>query len=416
MIKRVFGLLSLKSAVIFFCIFMATTVSAVTFPDSPKPFRYVNDYTNTLSEKQLDALEAKLVAYGKETSSQIAVVIVPTTGEYEISQYAFELGDKWGIGRKNLNNGVLLLIAKDDRKLFIAVGQGLQGVLTDALASQIIRNQIRPYFRNEQYAQGIDNGLDYIIAATKGEFAAQAEEENDFGDFVPFIMLALFILIVVMAEMNSRRPYVTPTNNHVLNDVLRKSMSDRRRNGRDGGGFGGGFGGLNALQVGDAVEQSFESFLAGLQGLVREIHRSAIVGREDEETNGHGRIGLFERGMCAVEELFERNEVAQALSHLLSIDGYHVVVHPITHHLFAFCGHSLGNFALVVWENKVHSAAMYVELFAQILAAHCRTLAVPTRETLAPRTGPAHDVFGLGAFPQGEVGLIALFAHAVELS
>ena len=82
---------------------MAAAVSAVTFPDSPKPFRYVNDYTKTLSEKQLDALEAKLEAYGKETSSQIAVVIVPTTGEYEISQYTFELGDKWGIGRKNLN-------------------------------------------------------------------------------------------------------------------------------------------------------------------------------------------------------------------------------------------------------------------------------------------------------------------------
>lgn len=243
MIKRVLGLLSLKSAVIFFCIFMATTVSAVTFPDSPKPFRYVNDYTNTLSEKQLGVLEAKLVAYSKETSSQIAVVIVPTTGEYEVSQYAFELGDKWGIGRKNLNNGVLLLIAKDDRKLFIAVGQGLQGVLTDALASQIIRNQIRPYFRNEQYAQGIDNGLDYIIAATKGEFAAQVEEENDLGDVVPFIILTLFILIVVMAEINSRRPYVSPTNNHVLNEVLRKSMSNRHRNGRDDGGFGGGFGG-----------------------------------------------------------------------------------------------------------------------------------------------------------------------------
>lgn len=247
MIKRVLGLLTLKSAVIFLSVFMAATVSAVTFPDSPKPFRYVNDYTKTLSAKELDALEAKLVAYGKETSSQIAVVIVPTTGEYEVSQYAFELGDKWGIGRKNLNNGVLLLISKDDRKLFIAVGQGLQGVLTDALASQIIRNQIRPYFRNEQYAQGIDNGLDYIIAATKGEFAAQAEEEKDFGDVVPFIMLALFILIVVIAEVNSRRAYVSPTNNHVLNEILRQSMSDRRRHGRGGGGFGGfgggGFGG-----------------------------------------------------------------------------------------------------------------------------------------------------------------------------
>ena len=247
MIKRVLGLLSLKSAVIFLGIFMATAVSAVTFPDSPKPFRYVNDYTKTLSAKELGALEAKLAAYGKETSSQIAVVIVPTTGEYEISQYTFELGDKWGIGRKKLNNGVLLLIAKDDRKLFIAVGQGLQGVLTDALASQIIRNQIRPYFRNEQYAQGIDNGLNYIIAATKGEYAAQQVEETDLGDYVPFIILALFILVVVIGEISWRRPYVSPTNNHVLNEILRQSMSNRRRNDRDGGGFGGfgggGFGG-----------------------------------------------------------------------------------------------------------------------------------------------------------------------------
>lgn len=241
MIKRVFGLVSLKSAVIFFCVFMAATVSAVTFPDSPTPFRYVNDYTKTLSEKQRDALEAKLVAYGKETSSQIAVVMVPTTGEYDVSQYAFELGDKWGIGQKKLNNGVLLLIAKDDRKLFIAVGQGLQGVLTDALASQIIRNQIRPYFRNEQYAKGIDNGLDYIIAATKGEYSAQVEEEDDFGDYIPFIMLALFILVVVIGEISRRRPYVSPSNNHVLNEALRQSLPSRR-NGRGGGGFGG-FGG-----------------------------------------------------------------------------------------------------------------------------------------------------------------------------
>ena len=120
--------------------------------------------------------------------------------------------------------------------------------------------------------------------------------------------------------------------------------------------------------------------------------------------------------MRAVEELFERDEVAQALSHLLSIDGYHVVVHPITHHLFAFCGHSLGYFALVMGEDEVHSATVNVEMFAQILPSHCRTLAVPTRKSLAPRTWPAHDVFGLGAFPQRKVGLITLFAHAVELS
>ena len=96
------------------------------------PFHYINDYTNTLSSEHKQILENKLIAYSKETSSQIAVVLVPTTGEYEIADYTFALGDKWGIGRKNLNNGVLMLIAKDDRKVFIATGQGLEGVLPDA--------------------------------------------------------------------------------------------------------------------------------------------------------------------------------------------------------------------------------------------------------------------------------------------
>ena len=104
-------------------------VSAAEFPPAPNPFHYINDYTNTLSAEHKQILENKLIAYSKETSSQIAVVLVPTTGEYEIADYTFALGDKWGIGRKNLNNGVLMLIAKNDRKVFIATGQGLEGVL-----------------------------------------------------------------------------------------------------------------------------------------------------------------------------------------------------------------------------------------------------------------------------------------------
>ena len=87
----------MKSAVIFSLIFFAQMVVAAEFPPAPNSFHYINDYTNTLSAEHKQILENKLIAYSKETSSQIAVVLVPTTGEYEIADYTFALGDKWGI-------------------------------------------------------------------------------------------------------------------------------------------------------------------------------------------------------------------------------------------------------------------------------------------------------------------------------
>ncbi|AKD37653.1 putative transmembrane protein [Pasteurella multocida subsp. multocida OH4807] len=230
----------LKSAVIFFSFFFTLSAFAAQFPPSPNPFQYVNDYTNTLSAREKGALEQKLIAYGKETSSQIAVVIIPSTEEYEISQYTFELGDKWGIGRKQLNNGVLMLIAKDDRKMFIGVGQGLEGVLPDAFLSQLIRHQITPYFKQGQYAEGINNGLNYLIAASKGEFDPnQVADEDSWEDYIPIFMVMVFILFVVLSDLRAT-PYISPTGH---NSSRRGSTFGRGSNYRGGGGSGGGFGG-----------------------------------------------------------------------------------------------------------------------------------------------------------------------------
>lgn len=235
----------LKSAVVFFVILMNSAFAA-EFPASPVPFRYVNDYTATLSENDRKVLENKLIQFSKETSSQVAVVIVPTTGDYDISQYTFELGDKWGVGRKEHKNGVLFLVAKNDRKVFIATGQGLEGVLPDAFLSQLIRQIILPNFKQGQYAAGIDQALDYIIAASKGEFAPQPEEEtSSFEDYIPFIMVCLFILFVLFGELSWRRDtYISPTNNHQIDELLRQSSKARRRGNAVGYGstFGGGFG------------------------------------------------------------------------------------------------------------------------------------------------------------------------------
>ncbi|WP_439290726.1 TPM domain-containing protein [Lonepinella koalarum] len=239
----------LKNMVFFIIFFTSFLVKATDLPDAPNPFRYVNDYTNTLSEQEKQYFENKLYQHGKETSSQIALVIIPTTGDEEIAQYTAQLGDKWGIGRKQLNNGVLLLVAKDDRKIFIATGQGLQGVLPDAFLSQVIRQGILPYFRQGQYAQGLNNGLEHIIAASKGEYAAQVEEEDLMDQIAPFIMVVIFVLFVLFGEISWRRkPYISPTTNHNLQNaaiIAASVLNSRRRDSRGGGGFGsgGGFGG-----------------------------------------------------------------------------------------------------------------------------------------------------------------------------
>lgn len=227
----------LKSAVFLLSFFCITQLWAATFPPAPTPFRYVNDYTNTLSANEKAFLEQKLQAYGKETSSQIAVVIIPSTEEYDIAQYAFELGDKWGIGRKQLNNGVLMLIAKQDRKMFIAVGQGLEGVLPDAFLSQLIRQQITPQFKQGNYAEGISQGLDYLIAASKGEFDPNSQPEEDWERFLPLVMIALFILFVFIGN---GREVVYVGNGGASG---RRSSHYRSGGGFGGGSFGGGSGG-----------------------------------------------------------------------------------------------------------------------------------------------------------------------------
>lgn len=234
----------IKSAVVLGFVFWMGMVSAAQFPPVPNPFRYVNDYTNTLSLAQQQSLENKLIDYGKATSSQIAVVIVPTTGEYEIADYTFALGDKWGIGRKQLNNGVLMLIAKNDRKVFIATGQGLEGALPDAFLSQVIRHAILPQFKQGQYAQGINDGLNDIIAASQGEYGAYQQEDGASDKYIPFIMVLIFIAFVLFGEYlyHKDEVYISPNQRDQLGRIVRQSTLSRRGGSGFGGGFGGGFG------------------------------------------------------------------------------------------------------------------------------------------------------------------------------
>lgn len=230
-------------------VLMITSVASwANYPTVPKPFRYVSDYTQTLSQTEWQTLEQALREYGQATSSQIAVVIVPSTQGEEVSTYSHTLFNQWGIGRSKQNNGVLLLIAKNDRKLFIATGRGLEGALPDAIASSIIRNDITPYFKQNLYGQGIAKGLSAIIAATKGEYApAPIEEESEFdiGELFFFLFFAVVLFIIFTNSQKGGR-YISPSQaNRIFREVKRGGFGGGFNSG-SGGGFSGGFGGGNS--------------------------------------------------------------------------------------------------------------------------------------------------------------------------
>lgn len=137
--------------------------------DVPKLTQRVTDLTSTLDAPQEQALETKLAAFESRKGSQIAVLLVPSTQPETIEQFGIRVVDVWKLGRKGVDDGVLLLIAKDDRKLRIEVGYGLEGALNDATAKRIVSEIIGPDFKRGAFYEGIDAGVDAIIKVIEGE-------------------------------------------------------------------------------------------------------------------------------------------------------------------------------------------------------------------------------------------------------
>ena len=135
---------------------------------------------------------------------------------------------------------------------------------------------------------------------------------------------------------------------------------------------------------------------------------------QDEEADRHCRIGLAQHRMIARKELIQRDEVAQRLTHLLAVDGDHVVVHPVVNHVIALRSDSLCDLTLMVREDQVHATTVNVKVIAQVFLTHSRTFAMPAGEAITPRRGPAHDVFRLGTFPKREIDRIVLLILTVE--
>lgn len=154
----------------------------------------VVDLTSTLSPAQRDALSQRLAEFESRKGSQIAVLLVPTTEPESIEEYGIRVVDKWKLGRKDVDDGALLLIAKNDRALRIEVGRGLEGVLTDAMSRRIIDNIIVPHFRTGNYAEGIRAGVDAIAALLEGEPLPPPPRAEDYGT-APALLPLLFVAL-----------------------------------------------------------------------------------------------------------------------------------------------------------------------------------------------------------------------------
>ncbi len=233
----------------------------VEYPKPSDPPRLVNDFTKTLDAGQVKTLEDKLVAFSDSTSTQIAVVVIETTADMPISDYTFELGNQWKIGTKGNENGVLLCIALNDKQLFIATGYGVEGALPDALCGKIIENDIRPFFKQGKYIEGIDNGVSKIINAVKGEpykATAQNRGYRKFKSGPIFFVLFFFVLIMLFKAISVRRYAISNGITffvawQLLNAATRTQSGRYSDFTRGGGSFGygsssnnssGGFGGF----------------------------------------------------------------------------------------------------------------------------------------------------------------------------
>ncbi len=196
-------------------------------PEIPTLTRHVTDLTGTLSSQEVGGLDSKLRQFEDSTSNQIVVLMIPTLGSASLEDYSLRVAEANRIGVKGRDNGALLFIAKDDRRVRIEVGYGLEGALPDITAGQIIRNEIGPHFRNGEYYEGIDAAVNAMMAATKGEYKGEKKKDKSPAGMAPLVIFLVILFLIL------RSVFWRP-----------RGLLGRRRSYWGGGPFFGGFGGF----------------------------------------------------------------------------------------------------------------------------------------------------------------------------
>jgi uncharacterized protein len=239
-VKKLFAILLL--------FFLATQSIAQKSIPKPNPPRLVVDNAGVLNSYDADKLAKKLVALDDSTSNQIAIVTVKTLNDEPIEDVAVNTFREWGIGNKKTNNGVLILVAVNDRKIRIEVGYGLEGAIPDIIANDIIDNDIKPAFRQQNYISGLNKAVDDLSKAAVGEYKVKKDKNTGSSvggaSILKFIFILFIVLIIVVRGSRGGRGggggWIAPM---LLGSMLSNSSRSSSDWGGDGGSSFGGFGG-----------------------------------------------------------------------------------------------------------------------------------------------------------------------------
>jgi uncharacterized protein len=241
-----------KLALVIVLFFSICASAQFEIPPRPNPPRLVNDFAKVLTQEQVDALERKLVAYDDSTTNQIVVVTIKSTNGDDIEEVALGILRKWQPGQKDRNNGIVVLAAINDRKIWISTGYGLEGAVPDITAKAIIDEDMLPNFREQNYYRGFDQAANSLMQAAAGEYKApegyHKGGKSPVGKIGKFIV-GIIVLIVILSMMggggNRGGGYMSRRGSSWLGPFILGSMLGRGSSGGfGGGGFGGGgFGG-----------------------------------------------------------------------------------------------------------------------------------------------------------------------------
>ena len=184
-------------------ILIAASTFAQTFPEINSPARLVNDFADILSADEERLLENKLVAFDDNTSTQITIVSLSNLDGEPASSYAPKLAEAWGIGNKQRNNGILILVSMDNpREVFIATGYGVEEFVTDGLAKRIINEHVLPAFKQQRYYDGLNQGSDDLMQLLKGTFKGFGKKKK--SKSIPAVFVVLGIIVFVMFASRNR--------------------------------------------------------------------------------------------------------------------------------------------------------------------------------------------------------------------
>ena len=251
-----------KVSLILLLISLTLTIFA-EIPERPNPPRLVNDFANVLSRDDYNSLENSLEQFARETSTQIVVVTVKDLEGYDPGDYAFRLGENWGVGQKGKDNGIIILLkpkeASSKGQIFVATGYGLEGVLPDAVVNNtVVDNEMIPHFKENDYYKGLASGIKVIMDITRGEYTAEQYQEyyaKERGGGFPALFFIILFFVVIPILRGRRRRFYSPGRS--LPFWLAMGMMSGRNshhgsfnNFSSGSGNFGGFGGFGGGSFG----------------------------------------------------------------------------------------------------------------------------------------------------------------------